>query len=129
MERRQAPGRRRPSRGADFELASRRLLESHGLTIVASNYRCRSGEIDIVAREGQTLVFVEVRARSNARYASAAASVDARKQQRLERAALHFLQRSPHRLPACRFDVIAWQRAGSGDEWQPQWIRQAFGSM
>jgi len=122
-------GRRSPRQGAGrrFERASAALLASHGLTIVTQNYRCRAGEIDIIAREQEVLVFVEVRARGNLRYASAAASVDARKQRRLQATAAHFLLQFRGSPPACRFDVITWQRSGPEGRWQPQWIRRAFG--
>ena len=103
------------------------LLRDAGLKLLARNYRCRFGEIDIIARDGNTLVFVEVRARSSSRFASAAASVDARKQQRLRRTALHFLQRHPQPdTTPCRFDVIAFEPRQSAATIAPRWIRSAF---
>jgi putative endonuclease len=87
---------------------------------VARNYRTRMGEIDLVAREGDTLVFVEVRLRSNARFGGAAESVDRRKRLRIESAARHFLARL-QREPACRFDVVTLE----GDS-VAEWLRGAF---
>ena len=108
-------------RGAQAEAAAALFLERNGLAIVARNYRTRLGEVDLVAREGAMLVFVEVRARSWAAFGGAAASVDGRKQRRIVAAARHFLSRLGAE-PPCRFDVLAWE--GDGD--QPRWIRGAF---
>jgi len=116
------------SAGEDYECQAALWLEQHqGVTLLARNFRCRAGEIDIVARDDRHLVFLEVRARSNPRYASAAASVDWRKQQRLRRAAQFYLQRHPRlaHLP-CRFDVIAFQPRQSGAGQELLWIRGAF---
>ena len=89
--------------GEDAALAH---LQSHGLTLVERNFRCKGGEIDLIMRERDALVFVEVRKRADAKHGGAAASVTARKQARLVAAAQVFLQR--YRMPPpCRFDVIA----------------------
>lgn len=74
-------------------------------TIVACNWRCRFGEIDIVAREGETLCFVEVKLRRDDRHGRAAEYVDGRKQQRLRLAARAYLEQHPEQGPM-RFDVI-----------------------
>ena len=107
--------------GLAAEEAAARFLESRGLAIVARNYRTRFGEVDLVARDGATLVFVEVRKRSWRAYGGAAASVDARKQSRLVAAARHYLARLGAE-PACRFDVVTWD----GESAAPAWIRGAF---
>jgi putative endonuclease len=106
--------------GDTQERNARAFLEQAGLDFVASNIRCRLGEVDLVMRDGHTLVFVEVRYRSSDRFGGAAASVDRRKQARLTAAAAYFLKRLPV-TPACRFDVIAIGPAG-----QINWIRHAF---
>jgi putative endonuclease len=100
-----------------------RYLEQQGLTLVARNYRCRLGELDLIMREREQLVFVEVRSRAHSRYGSAAETVTARKRERLRRAAAHYLQRQRYDLP-CRFDVVAIDRSSS----QPAltWIKDAF---
>ena len=90
-----------------------------GLEIVARNYRTRFGEIDLIARDGETLVFVEVRLRSSDRFGGAAASVDGHKRARIISAAQHFLSRLG-RNPPCRFDVVTL------DGGSPTWIRAAF---
>jgi putative endonuclease len=81
-------------------------LQQQGLRLVCRNFRCKLGEIDLIMQEGSVLVFIEVRARANANFGGAAASITAAKQMRLIRAAQFFLLRykSP---PSARFDVIA----------------------
>ena len=113
--------------GYDYEERSAKLLQDYGLTIVARGYRCRVGEIDIIARDEHRLLFVEVRARSHDSYGGAAASVNRAKQCRLARCAALFLSRHPQwrHLP-CRFDVIAWQPAAPGPGLEAQWIEAAF---
>jgi putative endonuclease len=108
-------------RGEAAEALAARFLAERGLAIVARNYRTRLGEVDIVAREGATLVFVEVRMRSWAAYGGAAGSVDGRKQRRIVAAARHYLSRL-RAEPPCRFDVLTIQ----GPQGAPAWIRGAF---
>lgn len=96
-------------------------LQRHGLALVERNYRvargpgARAGEVDLIlrARDG-TLVFVEVRARRDARHGGAAASVGLAKQRRLIFAAQHYLLRWPN-PPPCRFDVVSVE--GEAVEW------------
>lgn len=113
--------------GARYEALAAQWLQGRGLYIEQRNFCCKAGEIDIIAREDNTLVFVEVRWRRNPRFASAAASVDRRKQQRLLRTAQFFLQRHPQltKMP-CRFDVVAIEPRQSTDDIAVQWIRSAF---
>ena len=108
-------------RGEEAEELAARFLAGRGLVIVTRNYRTRLGEVDLVAREGATLVFVEVRARSWSAFGGAAGSVDAAKQRRIVAAARHYLARLREE-PPCRFDVLTVQ--GSQDA--PAWIRGAF---
>jgi putative endonuclease len=113
------------ARGEAAERAALEYLERRGLALLARNYRCRLGEVDLVMREGSTLVFVEVRARADARHGGAAASVGPDKQRRLVLAARHYLMTHPRAaaLPA-RFDVVAI--SGRHGENAPEWIRAAF---
>jgi putative endonuclease len=92
--------------GDAMERLAEDYLRRHRLQPVARNHRCRFGEIDLVMRDGATLVFVEVRYRSSDRFGTAAETVDRRKQRRLTAAASHYLQGHPTVLP-CRFDVVA----------------------
>ena len=99
-------------------------LEQAGLRILLRNYRVRGGEIDCIALDGQTLVFVEVRLRRNVRFGGAAASIDYRKQQRIIHAARCYLMRYPRQAERpCRFDCILLD---SLDANQLEWIKDAF---
>lgn len=111
----------RGERGAAAEGAARRHLERNGLRWIESNYRCRWGEIDLVMRDRDTLVFVEVRYRRSSRFGGAAGSVDARKRDRLRRAAADYLGRMRGTQPAARFDVVAL-----GPDDRIEWIESAF---
>ena len=102
--------------GAAAEARALAFLQQQGLTLVQQNFSCRWGEIDLILRDQETLVFVEVRQRSSARFGGAAASVSAGKQAKLWRTAEVYLQRI-RRIPVCRFDLIAID----GD--QLEWMR------
>ena len=91
--------------GARAESLAAEFLISRGLTIVARNFRTRRGEIDVIARDGESLVFVEVRLRRNMSYGGAGASITAAKSKRLVAAANVYLARLG-REPPCRFDAI-----------------------
>jgi putative endonuclease len=93
------------NRGAAAEALAAEFLATRGLTIIARNYRCRGGEIDLIARDRETLVFVEVRLRSGAAFGGAAASITPAKRRRLKRAAGHYLAALGCE-PQCRFDAI-----------------------
>jgi len=109
-------------RGAAAEELAAVFLEGQGLRIVERNYRCRFGEIDLVARSGAVLVFVEVRARKSEAFGGAAGSITAAKRRRLVAAARHYLAK--HRVSrACRFDVVLIR----GREQEIEWLANAFG--
>lgn len=105
--------------GGDAEDSAAQFLARHGLVMVARNYRTRLGEIDLVARDREVLVFVEVRMRRGASFGGALESITARKRSRIAAAARQYLMRF-RREPACRFDVVCL--GGS----EPVWIRGAF---
>jgi len=113
--------------GNHYENLAAQWLQDRGMHLLAQNFRGKTGEIDIIARDREHLVFFEVRARSNRNYSTAAGSVDRRKQQRIMRTAQLFLQRHPElaRLP-CRFDVIAFEPRQSGIHLEIRWIPGAF---
>ncbi|MBT3409355.1 MAG: YraN family protein [Halieaceae bacterium] len=121
------PGISMKQLGDEYERRAAHFLSLQGVEVFICNYRCRCGEIDLIARQNDYLVFIEVRARRNPRFATAAASVDYRKQQRLLRTAQFFLQRHTKlaNLP-CRFDVITFEPRQSTANDSPQWIRGAF---
>ena len=123
--------------GAQAELAAADYLTRHGLQLVVQNYRCRFGEIDLILKHGDTLVFAEVRLRNNKNYGGAAASIDSHKQHKLISTAQHYLTRLAH-IPPCRFDAVLMKypvaSAMSPDPDLPvkfldsdfEWIRNAF---
>ncbi len=105
--------------GQRAEGVAEAYLAARGLCPLARNYRCRVGEIDLVMRDGQTLVFVEVRARASAAFGGAAASITAAKRRRVVLAAGHYLATTGIDAP-CRFDVVLLQ---SG---RVEWLPAAF---
>ena len=114
------------ARGDAAERQALAHLVASGLVPVERNYRvargprARGGEVDLILRDRDgTLVFVEVRARGDARHGGAAATVDALKQRRLVFAAQHFLRRFAV-LPPCRFDVVTVEGG------RIEWLRAAF---
>jgi len=113
----------RAERGAAAEARAARLMQAAGFTIVARNFRCRAGELDIVARRGSLLVVAEVRLRSSALFGGAVASVSAAKRRRIVMAARYLLAQQPQLAAlAVRFDVLACD--GSAEA--PEWIEGAF---
>lgn len=84
-----------------------RYLEKNGYTILIKNYRCKIGEIDIIARDGADLVFIEVKTRSGLGYGSPAAAVTTRKQRQITRAAQWYLAEQRLFDTPARFDVIS----------------------
>jgi putative endonuclease len=111
-------------RGEGAEQLASRYLSRRGLQLIQRNYRCRSGELDLIMHDGRSLVFVEVRYRADSRYGSAADTVDWRKRRRLIAAAQHYLQHANHGDPPCRFDVVAV--GGPPEARRIHWIVDAF---
>jgi putative endonuclease len=107
--------------GARAEELCARLLQGAGLRLLERNWRCRHGEIDLIAEEEGTLVFAEVRMRSGGAFGGAAESITAAKRGRLLAAARLYLMRRPE-MPT-RFDVFLI----NGEDGKVQWIRNAFG--
>jgi len=83
------------------------FLESQGYRILFHNYKARGSEIDIIAREKDTICFVEVKSRCSDRFGSPQEAVTPAKQQKIARAALMFLQENKLQDKSCRFDVVA----------------------
>lgn len=115
--------------GAQAETLAARFLEARGLKLVERNWRSRFGELDLVLREGDTIVIVEVRMRRSKAFGGAAASIDAKKKSRLLAAAREYLARGPDR--PCRFDVVlitgdTGAVAGSKLAPEIEWIRDAI---
>lgn len=102
----------RQRRGAAAENAARAYLRGKGREILTTNYHCPYGEIDIIARDGGTICFVEVRSRAGRSMVSAAESVDRRKQEKLLQTARHWLASTQCELP-CRFDIVEVEWSGA----------------
>lgn len=109
--------------GLAAEKIAETYLIANGLKVVARNYHCRFGEIDLIMQSASTLVFVEVRLRKNKHFGSAADSITHLKQQKLLLTAQHYLQQ--HGEQTCRFDVVL---LSNGLNSQPEWIQNAIQS-
>jgi putative endonuclease len=110
-------------RGRAAEAIAAEFLSRQGLAILQRNFRCRFGEIDLIASDGDAVVFVEVRMRARGDFGGAAESITAGKRGRLVRAAGFYLS-GQRRTPPCRFDAVLV----SGPEGRIEWIRDAFGA-
>ncbi len=111
--------------GARIEDSACNYLQANNLAIIARNFKCKVGEIDLIARDQEDLVFVEVRYRKNTNFGSAAETVNVYKQRKVIRAAQIFLQVNQWaQQQYCRFDVLAL--SGSIDTPQIEWIKDAF---
>lgn len=110
--------------GAEFEYQARLFLEAQGLVFIAANQQFRCGELDLIMQDQQTLVFVEVRQRSNPYFGDAVASVNATKQQKWIRAANLWLAKHDRSLEDtdCRFDLIAFGATPKQLQWLQNFI-------
>lgn len=101
-------------------------LERRGYTLLARNWHCRYGELDIVAANGTYLAFVEVKTRKDSRFMAAREAVDSRKQQRLMRTAQQWLLEHPEEERQVRFDVAEVYLEGRGGKPQLCYLEDAF---
>jgi putative endonuclease len=107
--------------GLAAEMIAATFLQNKGLTFVARNYHCRFGEIDLIMKDASTIVFIEVRLRSNHQFGDAGASITLQKQKKLIATAHHYLQ-SKNDID-CRFDAVLMTKA---DLNHIEWVRNAF---
>lgn len=111
--------------GQVAEELAKDYLTSQNMRWVESNYRCRLGEIDLIMRDGDYLVFVEVRQRTSSAFGGASTSITKSKQQKILRTASLYLQtKKLHDKQACRCDVVSID----GTPPQITWIKNAFGA-
>lgn len=112
--------------GAVGERHAARLLRARGLQVLESNYRVSFGELDLIARDGETLVFIEVRTRTSETTLSPLLSVDARKQEKILRLSRYY--RRARRLPECyiRYDVVEVIITPTGEVTDVRHIEGAF---
>jgi putative endonuclease len=108
------PVRAKDALGKYGEQLAAEHLEAAGLVLIQRNWRCRHGELDIVARDGDVLVICEVKARSSTAFGTPAEAVDWRKAARLRRLAALWLQESTERFESIRFDIVAVLRTPDG---------------
>lgn len=107
--------------GSSYEDLAARYLQSRGLRILERNYRCRTGEIDLIAKDGEYFVFVEVKFRTGPHTGDSFSSVNREKQRIISRTARHFLTfRIKSTEVPCRFDVIGI------DGKEVRWVKNAF---
>ncbi len=110
--------------GKSAEAQAARFLKNNGYAVLETNYRCRAGEIDIVAREGAVLVFCEVKARRTASYGSALEGMTPQKARKIKAAAEHYLMKHNVTGLDIRFDVVTMD--GDGPAQKTALIRNAF---
>ena len=116
----------RERRGRAAEALAARYLEARGLSVIAMNFRCRGGELDLVCRDDEHLVVVEVRQRSTRNFGGAIASIDAGKRRRVRRATAYFLLVNRRwRGRRVRFDAVAIDGPPEADP-EITWVRAAF---
>lgn len=112
--------------GSNAEQLADNFLKRQGLATVTRNFRCRLGEIDLIARDGDAIVFVEVRYRASNRFSRAGQTVDIHKQRKLIRtAALFTAMRPKYANCVMRFDVVAIDADEHGKK-SIDWIKDAF---
>lgn len=109
--------------GDEAEQLAATFLKRQGLKLLAQNYQCPFGEIDLICEDQGVLVFVEVRLRQNEMFGGARFSITPTKQLRLSRSAHHYLQQHKHNQPPCRFDVILLKELELNSV---EWIKDAF---
>lgn len=107
--------------GNEYERVACEFLSQQGLKLLYSNYRCKTGEIDLIMQQQHTIVFVEVKYRKNAKYGGAISALSQKQMQRLVKSAQLFLAESKNQHLNARFDVIAI----TGSE-PPVWIQNAI---
>lgn len=111
--------------GHEVEQKALKFLQEKGMRLIVQNYTCKLGEVDLIMKDKEDIVFVEVRSRSRLDYGSASESITYSKQQKIINAATLFLQKKNWLYKVCsRFDVIAIQCVDN--EWQLEWIKNAF---
>jgi putative endonuclease len=110
--------------GRDSEKRAATFLKKNGYTIIDKNYRCRQGEIDLIASDSDTLVFCEVKARSSKAFGTPLESVTEAKAEKIRKTAEHYMHKKGITNVDCRFDVVTIDE--SGKESSIKLIRNAF---
>ncbi|WP_257264120.1 YraN family protein [Endozoicomonas sp. ONNA2] len=114
-------------KGADAENRALLFLRQQGLTLLHRNFACKTGEVDLVMLEHDTLVFIEVRSRSQVQFGNAASSIDRNKQHKIRKTAAVYLQKyRQHSHRICRFDAISIDNHDATGQNSLKWIKSAF---
>jgi|SRR3972149_7207737 len=100
------------------------FLKKNGYRIIESNFRCRYGEIDIIAQDGKTVAFIEVKTKTSNRFGSPTQAVDSRKQRQVSKTALAYISQKRLTNYSARFDVVGINIKGSNSE--IELIKNAF---
>jgi putative endonuclease len=131
----------RQKTGRTAENTAKKYLRKQGLTFISSNFHCRHGEIDLIFKDHQTIVFVEVRFRKKSDYGSSIESIDFKKQQKIIKAAEFYLYKNKlTESVTCRFDVIGIEpkfkitkfqnqcyiKNSRSENYEIQWIKNVF---
>jgi putative endonuclease len=112
--------------GKHAEEQTCKYLRKQGLKLIESNYRCDYGEIDLIMRDGECVVFVEVRARTGQNFLDGLESVSSSKQSKIIKTATYYLQQTKQLNKVfCRFDVVAVK--SQDEQLQFHWVKNAFG--
>lgn len=115
-------------KGSQYEKLAARYLVDQGVSVVDINYTTRAGEVDLIGRTGNTLVFCEVRYRQNSLHGSPLESITLQKQRKIIRAASHYLQKTKQWHLDVRFDAIAITDNPNDGSPVIVWIKSAFTS-
>ena len=100
------------------------FLKKNGYRIIESNFRCRYGEIDIIAQDGKTVAFIEVKTKTSNRFGSPTQAIDSRKQRQVSKTALAYISQKRLTNYSARFDVVGINIKGSNSE--IELIKNAF---
>ena len=121
------------SKGAQAEKQALKFLKKQGLRLLSKNFACRTGEIDLIMLDRDSLVFIEVRYRSQQHYrnqqhyGSTLSTITQRKQQKIHKTANYYLQKhARHNHRTCRFDVVAISDNDAAPKKSLEWIKSAF---
>ena len=112
--------------GQSGEAAASAFLQRRGMTILAANFRCAAGEIDLIGQENETVVFVEVKTRRSVAFGPPKLAVHLRKQRQIVRAAEWFLAARRLTDVPCRFDVLGVTFPEADEDPRIEWVRDAF---
>jgi putative endonuclease len=112
--------------GKNSEILAADFLQSQGYTIIELNYRCNIGEIDIIAKHGETLVFAEVKARNSYRRGTPKEALSYTKRRRISQIAMFYLKKTGQMRVKARFDVIAVHPSENNEAPRIELIKNAF---